>query len=100
MNDYLQHPVPHIKHTKALEDAAIAVVRATDALGRAINLTGGSGLDPAQVERRIAECAGWFVDPSFFLGEGTTRLNTINNLILLAELYREHVKAGNFGDHP
>jgi hypothetical protein len=85
--------VPHIKHTQALEDAAIAATRAT-VDGKAVRIC-GNPLDPVQVQQAIAETTGRFTDPAFFVNEGTTRLDICDHLILLANLYREHLKAGN-----
>lgn len=85
--------VAHIKHTQGLEEAAIAVNRAT-AGGVAVRLC-GNPLDPARVAEALAESTGRFVDPSFFAGETATRIDVCEHLVLLAHLYREHLLAGN-----
>lgn len=104
MNDMNELPTPQINHTTALEDAAIAVSRATNGCGLPVFLC--DALYPQSVERALKEIGGWFADPDVrFIDcqdspdnkSGNTRLAAIENLILLATLYREHIKAGNLG---
>jgi hypothetical protein len=91
-------PVPHIQYAAALETAAIAVANATDRHGKSIVLC-ANPFDVHHVADRMTEFAGWFVDPSFFFptdGEGPdAKLKAVENLILLATLFREHLRAGN-----
>lgn len=95
MND-ARRAIPHINHTPDLEAAACALTTATSAAGHAVNLC-GNPLDVHQVRDALKTVADWFEDPSFF-GEGEpvqTELAAVNNLILLATLLREHLRAGN-----
>ena len=95
--------MPHIKHTEALEAAAIAVTRAVNGCGCPVMLC-RNPLDAHVVEESLREASSWFIDPNFFFIDcrddparepGNTRLAAATNLILLTTLYREHIKAGN-----
>jgi hypothetical protein len=93
-----------VKHTPALEEAAIAEARATNGCGLPVMLC-PDPFDPLAVSRAMQQLSGWLTDPNFFFIDcrdpedkkpGTSRLAAITNLILLANLYKEHVLAGNF----
>lgn len=96
-------PVPHIQHTPALEAAAIAVTNAkccTCDTGLPIVLC-ENPLDVNKVRGSLQEVSSWFKDPHFFFsdehvhGRGNGELAAVENLILLATLLREHLRAGN-----
>lgn len=89
------HRIPHINHTPELEAAAIAVARAKDGEERAVILC-GNPLDVKKVQEALKGVASWFDDPNFFFDrEPNAALAAAENLVLLATLLREHLKAGN-----
>jgi hypothetical protein len=92
----LRRPVPHIQHTPALGAAAIAVQNAKSPKGLPINLC-GNPLDVERVRYALGAAAEGLKDPTFTYEseEPTVELVAIENLILLAVLLREHLKAGN-----
>lgn len=96
MTETARRPVPHIKHTEALEAAAIAVTNAKTSKGQAIMLC-PNPLDIHQVRDSMREVAKWTEDPGYYCqDEGPdAELTACNNLILLATLLREHLRAGN-----
>ena len=96
MTETARRPVPHITHTDALEDAAIAVTNARDSKGTPIILC-PKPLDVHVVRDSMREVAKWTEDPAYYCqDEGpNAELEACNNLILLAILLREHLKAGN-----
>ena len=87
-------PIPHIKWTKELEDAAAAVTNAKDSKGLAINLC-TNPMDEFKVRDSIKEVSRWFDDPSFYAGDEVSEINICDNLLLLVTLLREHIRAGN-----
>lgn len=91
-----RRPVPHIQHTPELEDAAIAVTNAKTSKGLAIVLC-PNPLDVHQVRDSMKEVAKWTEDPAYYCAdEGPdAELTACSNIILLATLLREHLKAGN-----
>ncbi len=93
--------VPHINHTSELEAAAIAVANAKDSKGRAVMLC-TNPLDLMRVRASLSQIGSWFEDPAFYSeGEetpGEAELAAAENLILLATLLREHIRAGNLHD--
>ncbi len=94
MNDAARRAVPHITHTPALEDAAIAVTNAKDGRDLHVKLC-GNPLDVASVRAALTEVGGWFVDPSYFFEGPAAEQAAATNLALLATLLAEHLKAGN-----
>lgn len=88
-------PVPHINHTPELEAAAIAVTEARNSKGAPILLC-PRPLDVHQVREALQMVSKWFEDPAFFFPEDpNAQLTAAHNLVLLATLLREHLKAGN-----
>jgi hypothetical protein len=86
--------IPRIKHTPELEAAAIAFTNAKSPKGLPVNL--GNPFDVKAVRRSLVGMGQWFDDPSFFFDEDAAgELTAVENLILVANLYREHLKAGN-----
>jgi hypothetical protein len=94
-----KRPVPHIEHTPALEAAAIAVTNAKDGEGRAVLLC-DNPLDVQKVRYAIGGAAKWFEDADFYFHGQTpeSEVAAVENLILLATLLREHIRAGNTHD--
>jgi hypothetical protein len=92
----LRRPVPHIQHSQALEDAAIAVHAAVDSEGRKIFLC-HNPLDVNQVRATLQEVTLWLKDPAFYLENESpaVELTNVDHVILLANLLREHLRAGN-----
>lgn len=94
MNETAQR-IPHINHTPELEAAAIAVNRARSGEGTPVALV-TNPLDVKKVQEALKGIAGWFEDPNFFFDrEPNAALAAAENLVLLATLLREHLKAGN-----
>lgn len=95
MNKAAARPVPHIN--SELEAAAIAVTMAKSADGKPVNLI-DNVFDVQRVRHALTGVAAWFEDPAFF-GHGEAQpdaeIAAADNLILLATLLREHLKAGN-----
>jgi len=85
--------IPDIKHTDALEDAMIAVCRATVG-GKAVMLCAGTQ-DPDRVREALALHTERLVGRKTWLPAGATRLEVCEHVSLLLTLYREHIKAGN-----
>lgn len=88
--------VPHINHTPELEAAAIAVVNAKDWQGRMIVLC-TNPLDVHAVRQSMGMFQRWSEDIGFY-SDGEPEgfeLGSVENLILLATLLREHLRAGN-----
>jgi hypothetical protein len=92
-------PVPHITHNPELEAAAIAVANAKDGEGRAIMLC-TNPLDVIKVRYSLQSASKWFDDADFYFHGQTPESETaaVENLILLATLLREHIRAGNTHD--
>jgi len=93
-----RRPIPRVNYTEALEAAAIAVTNAKDSKGNPIALC-PKPLDVHVVRESLAEVSKWTMDPTFYCqdeGEGA-ELVACTNLILLATLLSEHLKAGNTG---
>lgn len=91
----LRRPVPHIQHTQALEEAAIAVTNAKNGAGLAVHLC-QNPLDVSAVREALTCVADWFEDPAFFFESAPNgEMAAVENLILLATLLREHLRAGN-----
>ena len=89
--------VPHINHTRELDAAVAAVtgIKAKDVDGKTLVLV-ENPFDVTQVRERMQGVADLFEDPSFFFeGEANGELVAVENLILLATLLREHLRAGN-----
>ena len=86
-------PVPHINHTPELEAAMIAVTNAK-VDGKAVNLT--NPMNVHQVRENMLGISSMFEDPGFFFeSDSANELVAVENLILLATLLREHLRAGN-----
>ena len=88
--------VPRINHTPELEAAAIAVTNAKGPDGRAVNLC-HNVLDVHRVRYALQSTLKWFEDADFYF-EGQqegSELAAAENVILLATLLREHLRAGN-----
>ena len=97
MNQPTKRPVPHIQHSQALEDAAIAVANAKDGRGSPVHLC-RQPFDVHAVRATMSEVARWFEDPAFYTEgeeEPAAEIAAVENLILLATLLREHLRAGN-----
>jgi hypothetical protein len=96
MNETARRPVPHIQHTAELEAAAIAVNNAKGPNGLPIRLC-QNPLDVERVRYALGAASEGLKDPTFTYesDEPTVELTAIENLILLANLLREHLKAGN-----
>jgi hypothetical protein len=97
MNETARRPVPHINHTSELEAAAIAVSNAHDSEGKVVRLC-GNPLDLGAVRQALQGVSQWFEDPTFYFHTESTsnaEIAAATNLILLATLLREHLKAGN-----
>ncbi len=96
MTESARRPIPHIQHTQALEDAAIAVTNAKTSAGKLIILC-PNPLDVHEVRDSLKEVAKWTEDPGYYCqDEGPdAELTACSNVILLATLLREHLKAGN-----
>lgn len=92
----LRRPVPHIKTSPALEEAAIAVSNAKGPKGLPIRLC-QNPLDVERVRYALGAMAEGLKDPTFTYEseEANVELVAIENLILLAVCLREHLKAGN-----
>lgn len=87
--------VPHIQHTPELEAAAVAVGHATSSGGTPIMLC-QNPLDVRQVREALQYVGKWFEDPAFFFPDDAAgELTAATNLVLLATLLREHLRAGN-----
>lgn len=94
MNESAQR-IPRIHHTPELEAAAIAVNQAMDGTGNPVALV-TNPLDVQKVQQALKGVAAWFDDPSFFFDrEPNAHLAAAENLVLLATLLREHLRAGN-----
>ncbi len=90
----LRRPVPHVNHTPELEAAACAVL-AAKVDGIAVRLV-DNPLDVDQVRDKMRGIACMFEDPAFFFeNEDACELIAAENLVLLATLLREHLRAGN-----
>lgn len=91
-----KRPVPHINHTAALEDAAVAVSAAKGANGLPVHLC-QNPLDVHSVRTALSDHARSFEDPAFFYEDehAGAEMAAAENLILLATLLREHLRAGN-----
>jgi hypothetical protein len=96
MNQTARRPLPHIQYTAELEAAAVAVSIAKDGRGNIIRIC-KNPLDVEQVRYALGAAAEGLKDPSFTYEseEPTVELMAIENLVLLATLLREHLKAGN-----
>jgi hypothetical protein len=96
MTETARRPIPHIQHTAALEDAAVAVTNARDSGGGPIRLC-QNPLDVERVRYALGAAAEGLKDPTFtYESEGpSVELTAIDHLILLAVLLREHLRAGN-----
>ena len=89
-----KRPVPHINHTPEIEAAAIAVTNAR-VDGKPVVLV-DNPLDVQQVREKLMGVGHLFEDPGFFFtDEPNGELIAVENLILLATLLREHLRAGN-----
>lgn len=75
----------------ALEQAAIRAMQATDSNGLHVRLC-PDFLDPAEVKKTLMQLAGWFHPDNEFIAGDKGEENALTNLILLAELLREHVR--------
>lgn len=97
MTNTARRPVAHIQHSPELETAACAVTMAKSAEGLPVNLC-DNVFDVQRVRQSLINVAGWFEDPAFY-GHGETQpaaeIAAATNLILLATLLREHLRAGN-----
>lgn len=92
-----RRPVPHIQTSAELEAAAIAVTNAKDGQGRPVHLC-QNPLDVQRVRYALTSATAWFEDPNFFFADaepGMGEIAAVENLILLATLLREHLRAGN-----
>jgi hypothetical protein len=97
MTETARRPVPHIQTSPELEAAAIAVTNAKDSQGNPVRLC-QNPLDVVRVKYALTSVTQWFEDPTFFFADaepGMGELAAVENLILLATLLREHLKAGN-----
>lgn len=92
----LKRPVPHIKHTPELEAAAIAVQNAKSANGLAVHLC-PNPLDVHAVRVSLSDFSRSFEDPAFYYEDehAGAEMAAVDNIILLATLLREHLRAGN-----
>jgi len=87
-------PVPHINHTPELEAAALAVTNAR-VDGKPVMLV-ANPLDIHQVREKLMGIGHLFEDPGFFFtDEPNGELIAVENLILMATLLREHLRARN-----
>lgn len=75
----------------ALERATIRAMQATDSNGLRIILC-PDFLNPVEVKRALMQLAGWFHPDNEFIAGDKGEENALTNLILLAELLREHVR--------
>lgn len=96
MNKAAKRPVPHIIHTPELEAAAILVQGAKGANGLPVHLC-ENPLDVHAVRTSLSMAAHSFEDPAFFYEDehAGAEMAAAENIILLATLLREHLKAGN-----
>jgi hypothetical protein len=87
--------VPHINHTPALTAAASAVANAKGEDDAPVSLV-DNPFSVHQVREKLQGVADLFEDPSFFFeGLPNAELVAVENLVLLATLLREHLRAGN-----
>lgn len=96
MSAAAKRPVPHIQHTPEIEAAACAVVNAK-VNGKAVVLC-ENPLDIHAVRTALGTVARSFEDPAFWFEDAdaaAVELSSAENIILLATLLREHLKAGN-----
>ena len=92
----LKRPVPHINHSPELEAAAIAVTRAMGPKGLPVLLC-PNPLDVHAVRASLGDVSRSFEDPAFWYEDEHqgAEMAAVENIILLANLLREHLKAGN-----
>jgi hypothetical protein len=96
MTDTARRPIPHICHTVALAHAASAVTNA--GVGKTPGVWPTNVMDLQQVRGSLQGMGKWLDDPNFFFPDDSEvdgELKATENIILLATLLREHLKAGN-----
>lgn len=80
--------VPHIEITPALQEAIAAY-------STGVRVRANPG-DPEAVRSQLSTMARTFEDPAFFYTDETvSEADAVQELILIATLYREHLLAGN-----
>lgn len=83
-----KRPVPHIQMTPALKAAMEAYIAGIPTPERC------NPGDIDQVKDQLGRIARTFEDPAFFYqDEGATEIGALHRLILIADLYRQHLLA-------